>query len=104
MYLVEDRFGSLYLTDVNTREVITELVEPAISFSHHDGVIVVRKIGNKSFVQKDYDQLTKKLLDAGLSDMIEEYFIMDLPKDPAILNEVYNNPQYIRGLLGTLPT
>lgn len=37
MYLVEDRFGSLYLTDANTREVITELVEPAISFSHHDG-------------------------------------------------------------------
>lgn len=102
MYLVEEYCGSLYLKDASTRGVITELTEPAVSFSHYEGTFVLRRIGNKETVVSDYESLMSKAFAAGLEEMAQEYFWMELPKDVALLNNLYNNASYLSVVLHNL--
>ena len=99
MYKVIESYGSLYLTDESSGEILHELIKPAISFSYNDGSICARKIGNYDKVKADFDAIHEKLEKAGLMDMAYEYLIMDLPKDIELLNKVYNNPQHLKRYL-----
>lgn len=91
MYKIEELYGSIYCKDTDMGDVLYEIEEPAVFFSWSPeiGGICVHKLGDKSFVEKDYRNKVKKYTDAGIS--VNDLFLCDLPKDVEVLQSIYDN-------------
>lgn len=93
MFKIEEKYGSIYCKDADSGNILYEIEEPTVYFSWNSELedICVHRLGDKKFVKKKYDEDVRKYIDAGLSDVIEDMYLCDLPKDVEILQRVYDN-------------
>lgn len=91
MYKIEGIHGSIYCKDADMGDILYEIENPAVFFSWSPemGEICVHKLGDKSFVEKDYMNKVKKYTDARIS--VNDLYLCDLPKDVEILQNIYDN-------------
>lgn len=101
LYSVYEYYGSIYVKDVDSNDILYELTQPAIIFmgaNDPDGLLVTVKIGNKDKVLAHYNKIIEKA--KLVPDLLEEYTYADLPLDVDILNKLYNNANFLKTLLG----
>ena len=91
----KEKMGSLYC--MNEGDVILyEVTEPSVLFSKT--LYTMHKIGNKQHVMHYYEECMEKCRKAA-SDLYEDWYVMDLPKDAELLNNILHRTGYMETFL-----